>query len=98
MQTQTPTVQNHTEPPPAAQSHTLADKIFATALTLALVGALIGAIVMAIRFWGDMSHGLNPNAVVPLILGVMISLVVGGIVVGIFLYGRRKEIERDLQG
>lgn len=80
------------------QNHTLADKIFATVLSLALVGALIGAIFMALRFWGGMSHGLDPNAVMPLILGVLFSLVVGGIVVGIFLYGRAKEVERDRQG
>lgn len=85
-------------PNPVAQHHTLADKIFATILTLGLVGALIGAVVMAFRFWGGMSHGLDPNAVLPLILGVGFSLVVGAIVVGIFLYGRRKEIERDRQG
>lgn len=77
--------------------HTRADKIFATILTLGLIGALIGAIVMAVRFWGGMSHALDPAAIVPLILGVLFSLVVGGIVVGIFLYGRRKEIERDRQ-
>ena len=77
--------------------HTRADKIFTTILTLGLVGALIGAIVMAVRFWGGMSHALDPAAVVPLILGVLFSLIVGGIVVGIFLYGRRKEIERDRQ-
>lgn len=78
--------------------NTRADKIFATLLTLGLVGALIGAVVMAIRFWGGMSHALDPAAVVPLILGVLFSLVVGGVVVGIFLYGRRKEIERDRRG
>ena len=78
--------------------HSRADKIFATLLTLALVGALIGAVVMAIRFWGGMSHGLDPAAIVPLILGVLFSLVVGGVVVGIFLYGRHKEVERDRLG
>ena len=78
--------------------HTRADKIFATILTLGLIGALVGAVVMAFRFWGGMSHALDPAAVVPLILGVLFSLVVGGIVVGIFLYGRRKEIERDRRG
>ena len=83
----------HTRP-----THTLADKIFATVLTLGLIGALVGAVVMAFRFWGGMSHALDPAAVVPLILGVLFSLVVGGIVVGIFLYGRRKEIERDRKG
>lgn len=84
----------HTRP-----THTLADKIFATVLTLGLIGALVGAVVKVFDFWGGMGGGgLQSAAVVPLILGIGFSLVVGGIVVGIFLYGRRKEIERDRQG
>lgn len=78
--------------------HTRSDKIFATILTLGLIGALVGAVIKVFDFWGGMSHALDPAAVVPLILGISLSLVVGGVVVGIFLYGRRKEIERDRKG
>lgn len=74
---------------------TRSDKIFAIAITAALVGALLGAAVMALRFWHGMPGELDPAAVTPLIIGVSLSLVVGALVVGVFLYGRRKEIERD---
>jgi hypothetical protein len=74
---------------------TRADKIFAIAITAALVGALLGASVMALRFWNGMPGDLDPAAITPMIIGVSFSLVVGAVVVGIFLYGRRKEIERD---
>lgn len=77
---------------------TRSDKIFAIAITAALVGALVAAAAMALRFWHGMSHDLDPAAVTPLIIGVSLSLVVGALVVGVFLYGRRKEIQRDLHG
>ncbi|MBX3453518.1 hypothetical protein [Ferrovibrio sp.] len=72
--------------------HSRADRIFAIAITLALLGALLGAAYMAWRFWFGMQQDLDPAAVIPMILGVVLSLVLGGIVVAIFLYGRRQEI------
>ncbi len=72
--------------------HSRADRIFAIAITLALLGALFGAAFMAWRFWFGMEHDLDPAAITPMILGVVLSLVLGGAVVGIFLYGRQKEI------
>lgn len=79
-------------PPP---QHSRADKIFAVAITLALVGALLGAAYMAIRFWTGMRADFDPAATWPLIWGVLLSLVLGGIVVGVFLYGRSKEIRDE---
>ncbi len=75
--------------------HTRADRIFAIAITLALVGALLGAGFMAWRFWFGMQGDLDPAAVIPMILGIVLSLVLGGVVVGIFLYGRQKEIRGE---
>ncbi|MBP7670291.1 MAG: hypothetical protein KA106_03415 [Ferrovibrio sp.] len=77
--------------------HSNSDKIFGIGITLALIGALIGAAVMSVRFWTNMGADLDDAAVVPLILGVVLSLVLGGAVVGIYLYGRRQEINRDLK-
>ncbi|WP_341908699.1 hypothetical protein [Ferrovibrio terrae] len=75
--------------------HSRADKIFAIAITAALVGALLGAIGMAFRFWTNMAADFDPAATWPLIWGVLFSIVLGAIVVGIFLYGRRKEIRGE---
>lgn len=72
--------------------HSRADKIFAVSITAALVAALLGAVWMAVRFWTGMRADFDPAATWPLITGVTFSLVLGGIVVGIFLYGRRREI------
>jgi len=77
------------------QKHSRSDKIFAFVITAALVGALIGAILKAFDFWYGMGVDFDPAATWPLILGVAFSLVLGGIVVGIFLYGRRKEIRDE---
>lgn len=74
---------------------TRTDKIFAIAITLALLGALGMAIVMAVRFWTGMEADFDPAATWPLIWGVLLSLVLGAIVVGVFLYGRRKEIRDE---
>lgn len=84
--------------PPKLQhgpQHSRADKIFAVVITLALVGALLGAAYMALRFWTGMRADFDPAATWPLIWGVLLSLVLGGIVVGIFLYGRRREIRGE---
>jgi H+/Cl- antiporter ClcA len=75
--------------------HSRADKIFAIVITAALLGALGGAAYMALRFWTNMRADFDPAATWPLIWGVLLSLVLGGIVVGIFLYGRRKEIRGE---
>ncbi len=80
--------------PPKPQ-HSRADKIFAVVITLALVGALLGAAYMALRFWTGMRADFDPAATWPLIWGVLLSLVLGGAVVGVFLYGRRKEIRDE---
>jgi hypothetical protein len=72
--------------------HSRSDKIFAIAITVALLGALLGAVVKAFNFWHGMAADFDPAATWPLILGVLFSLVLGAIVVGVFLYGRRKEI------
>ncbi len=72
--------------------HSRADRIFAIVITLALLGALFGAAFMAWRFWFGMEHALDPAAILPMILGVVLSLVLGAFVLGIFLYGRQKEI------
>lgn len=75
---------------------TRTDRIFAIVMTLAMLGALAVAAGMALDFWHGMPFDFDPAATVPLILGVTFSLVVGGIVVGVYLYGRRKEI-RDAE-
>lgn len=75
--------------------HSRSDKIFAFVITAALVGALVGAILKAFDFWHGMKADFDPAATWPLILGVALSLVLGGIVVGVFLYGRRKEIRDE---
>lgn len=75
--------------------HSRSDKIFAIVITLALVGALLGATVKAFNFWHGMGVDFDPAATWPLILGVLFSLILGAIVVGIFLYGRRKEIRGE---
>ena len=80
---------------PASPTHSRADKIFAVVITLALVGALLGAAFMAVRFWTGMRADFDPAATWPLIWGVLLSLVLGGAVVGVFLYGRRKEIRGE---
>lgn len=74
---------------------TRTDKVFAIVITLALIGALGAAVVMAIRFWTGMGADFDPAATWPLIWGVLLSLVLGAIVVGVFLYGRRKEIRGE---
>jgi uncharacterized integral membrane protein len=75
--------------------HTRADKIFATVITVALLGALVGAVFKAFNFWTGMAADFDPAATWPLIWGVLFSIVLGAIVVGIFLYGRRKEIRGE---
>ncbi len=85
----------HTRPPPLRPQHSRADKIFAIAITAALVGALLGAVYMALRFWTNMQADFDPAATWPLIWGVLLSLVLGALVVGVFLYGRRKEIRDE---
>jgi divalent metal cation (Fe/Co/Zn/Cd) transporter len=75
--------------------HSRADKIFAITITAALLGALVGAIYLALRFWTGMAADFDPAATWPLIWGVLFSLVLGAIVVGVFLYGRRKEIRGE---
>ena len=72
---------------------TRTDRIFAIVMTLAMVGALLVAAGKAFDFWQGMPFGLDDAAVVPLILGVALSLGVGGAVVGVYLYGRKKEID-----
>jgi TRAP-type C4-dicarboxylate transport system permease small subunit len=81
-------------PAPAPQ-HSRADKIFAIGITLALVGALGVAIFMALRFWHGTTAGFDPAASWPLFWGVTLSLVLGGAVVGVFLYGRQREIRGE---
>lgn len=75
--------------------HSRTDKIFAIVITTALVGALLVAIGMAFRFWTNMAADFDPAGTWPLIWGVLLSLVLGGIVVGVFLYGRSKEIRDE---
>lgn len=75
--------------------HTRSDKIFAIGITLALLGAFVSAIWMALRFWYGSSADFDPAASWPLFWGVTLSLVLGGIVVGVFLYGRQKEIRGE---
>ena len=75
--------------------NTRADKIFAIAITLALLGALLGAVIKSFNFWTNMAADFDPAATWPLIWGVLFSLVLGGLVVGVFLYGRRKEIKGE---
>jgi len=75
--------------------HSRADKIFAIVITGALIGALLGAILKAFDFWHGMGVDFDPAATWPLILGVLFSLALGAIVVGVFLYGRRKEIRGE---
>lgn len=76
---------------------TRTDRIFAIVMTLAMVGALLVAAGMALDFWQGMPFGLDGAATVPMTLGILFSLAVGGAVVGIYLYGRRKEID-DAEG
>lgn len=76
---------------------TRTDRIFAIVMTLAMVGALVAAASMALNFWQGMPFGLDDAATVPMVLGILFSLAVGGAVVGIYLYGRRKEIS-DAEG
>lgn len=71
---------------------TRTDRIFAIVMTLAMLGALLVAAGMAFDFWNGMQAELDPAATVPMILGIALSLVVGAIVVGVYFYGRRREI------
>lgn len=75
--------------------HSRSDKIFAITITVALVGALLGAVYMALRFWHGMSGDFDPSASWPLFWGVSLSLVLGALVVGVFLYGRSREIRGE---
>ncbi len=75
--------------------HTRSDKIFAIGITLALLGAFASAIVMALRFWHGSTAEFDPAAGWPLFWGVTLSLVLGGLVVGVFLYGRSREIQGE---
>ena len=75
--------------------HSRSDKIFGIGITLALIGAFLGAIVMSVRFWTGMGAELEEAAVIPMTLGILLSLILGGIVVGIYLYGRRQEINHS---
>lgn len=75
--------------------HTRTDKVFAVVITLALVGALVGAAIKSFNFWHNMATEFDPAATWPLIWGVLFSLLLGGVVVGIFLYGRSKEIRDE---
>lgn len=82
-------------PTPDPSAHSRSDKIFAIGITLALIGALGAAVVMALRFWHGSSAGFDPAAAWPLFWGVTLSLVLGGLVVGVFLYGRSREIKGE---
>ena len=64
-------------------------------LTIITFLPLVGAVFKAFNFWHGMGVDFDPAATWPLILGVGLSLVLGGIVVGVFLYGRRKEIKGE---
>ena len=79
----------------ADATHVFADKVFVLSLTMALIAMLILAIVIAAHLWFSIDGTLAPGAIVPLIIGVSLSLIVGGLVVGVFLYGRRQEIKLD---
>jgi len=74
---------------------TRTDRIFAVVMTLAMVAALVAATGMALDFWQEMPFAVDPAATVPMILGILFSLTVGGAVVGVYLYGRRREAEAE---
>jgi hypothetical protein len=74
---------------------TRTDRIFAIVMTLAMAGAFVFAAAMAFDFWHGMPFDFDPAATVPLILGVLFSLIVGGAVVGVYFYGRRREIRDE---
>lgn len=71
------------------------DKIFAIGISAAFVIAMGYGALKAVWFWNDMETDLDPAATVPMILGILFSLVVGALVIGVYFYGRRREVERD---
>jgi hypothetical protein len=74
---------------------TRGDKIFAIGMTLVLIVGFFAIIFGAFGFWNDIPGSLDRDAVVPMILGILGTLILASIVIGIFLHGRRDEIRRD---
>jgi hypothetical protein len=72
--------------------NTRGDKIFVIGITIALVGVFLFVAFQAFDFWNSIPGALNPNAVVPMTLGIVGSLVLAAIVIGIYFRGRRDEI------
>ena len=72
--------------------HSRSDKIFAIGISATLVLLLAATIVMSFGFWHDIPGLLDPAAVTPMVLGILFSLIVALLIIGVYFYGRRQEI------
>ncbi|HVJ51749.1 MAG TPA: hypothetical protein VM689_04770 [Aliidongia sp.] len=72
---------------------TTSDKVFAIGLTTALVVGFVAILFRTFAFWNEIPGGLAPEAVLPMILGILGMIVLSALVLGAFFWGRKQEIE-----
>jgi hypothetical protein len=61
-----------------------------------MVAGFVFIIYRTIIFWDEIPGALDPDAVTPMALGIVGVLLLAGIVIGIYFWGRRREI-RDAE-